>query len=70
MEAKHAFASIDKPTFDALLSRYPDAVSKFSARLIDLDASRYEEIPSKVRERGQNPYLTQEEVVTLVEWKL
>lgn len=54
---------------ESLLAEYPHIVA---SKLKDLDESRYDTIPKTVAERkaGGPPYLTKDEVVRLVEWKL
>lgn len=54
---------------ESLLAEYPHIVA---SKLKDLDESRYNTIPKIVAERkaGGLSYLTKEEVVRLVEWKL
>jgi hypothetical protein len=53
-------------TFKDVLSRYPATVPE---KLRDLDTARYDTIPATVAAR-ESKYLTKNEVVKLVEWKL
>jgi hypothetical protein len=52
--------------FKSILSRYPATVPE---KLRDLDTARYDTIPASVAAR-ESKYLTKDEVVRLVEWKL
>lgn len=54
---------------ESLLAEYPHTVA---SKLRDLDQSRYNTIPKTVagRKAGGPSYLTKEEVIRLVEWKL
>lgn len=63
------YTSISRVAFDKVLSRY---VSTVPENLRELDAFRYDAIPSKVAQRATkgDVYLEKEEVVKLVEWKL
>jgi hypothetical protein len=63
----YAITTISKPTFDAILSRYSSTAPE---KLRDLDAQRYDAIPTAVAKREGEAYLTKEEVLGLVEWKL
>lgn len=67
MGVTHGFDAIDATTFDDVLGQYPDSVPE---KLSDLDAQRYESIPDIVAARRPAPFLTKEEVATLVDWKL
>jgi hypothetical protein len=58
--------NITVKTFKDVLSRYPATVPE---KLRDLDTARYDAIPAAVSAR-QTKYLTKDEVVQLVEWKL
>jgi hypothetical protein len=57
---------ISLSTLRDVLSRYPATVPE---KLRELDTRRYDTIPAVVAAR-ETKYLTKDEVVTLVEWKL
>ena len=61
--------TISIATFHDILARY---ASKVPDALINLDVLRYSTIPSNLEARGtgKDRYLTKDEVVSLVEWKL
>ncbi|KAF1976075.1 hypothetical protein BU23DRAFT_588267 [Bimuria novae-zelandiae CBS 107.79] len=62
------YAQISKPTFDNILSRYASIVP---SALRELDELRYDTMPATVQLREEKgAYLTKDEVVKLVEWKL
>jgi hypothetical protein len=63
----HAIKTISKHTFDAVLSLYSSTAPE---KLRDLDAQRYDAIPAAVAKREDEKYLSKEEVLGLVEWKL
>lgn len=66
MDGNHAFDTIDRETFNALLNKYPDVVP---SKLADLEEQRLVTIPSAVSSRDPK-YLTKEELATLMDWKL
>lgn len=69
MASKYAFDSIDRTTFEEILKEYPDVVPD---KLAALEAQRLRTIPAalvKRRSEGK-PYLTKDEAVSLVDWKL
>lgn len=70
MEPGQEFNLVEKSAFLNLLKQYPDHISSSSEKLRHLDEQRCVMIPNLVNERCNDPYLTQAEVVTLVEWKL
>lgn len=61
--------SIDLSSFQAVLSRYGDIAP---AKLADLDDARYRDIPARIAERAWDggAYITKDELVKLVEWKV
>lgn len=62
------YIGISKAAFEHILSLYPSTVPE---NLRELDALRYDTIPATVRSRSKKgKYLTKDEVVKLVEWKL
>ena len=62
------YTAITKAAFDKILSRYSSTVP---SNLHELDALRYDEIPATVNSRAKkDAYLTKDEVLKLVEWKL
>lgn len=67
MKEHEAYSAIDASTFDALLKQYPNVVP---AKLAELDMERYETIPESLDKAHDGRYLTKEQVLTLVAWKL
>jgi hypothetical protein len=64
----HHINKITQATFKDVLSRYTPAVPD---KLHDLDALRYDTIPTAVAKReADDRHLTKDEVEKLVEWKL
>jgi hypothetical protein len=63
----HHINKITLSTFNSVLSRYAPAVP---AKLEDLDASRYDTIPTSVANLKSDKFLSKDEVEKLVEWKL
>lgn len=65
----YAFDGIDRTNFDKLLEQYADVVPE---KLAELEEQRLSQIPSTLAHRKSdgNPYLTKDEVATLVDWKL
>ncbi|KAH5165776.1 hypothetical protein HBI73_034400 [Parastagonospora nodorum] len=66
--SSHHITKITQTTFKDVLSRYKPAVPE---KLHDLDALRYDTIPTAVAKRkADDRHLTKDEVEKLVEWKL
>lgn len=66
MEAEHTFDSITAGIFEDLLKQYADVVLP---DLAELEHQRLQIIPDKLQERDV-PYLTKDELATLMDWKL
>ena len=64
-----SISAISSHTINETLSRYAATVPN---KLTDLDAQRYEHIPTALanRKKSGNPFLKKDEVEKLVEWKL
>ncbi|KAM0715537.1 hypothetical protein Q7P37_009035 [Cladosporium fusiforme] len=69
MGSQSTFDRISKDDFEKVLSRYPETVP---SKLAELEEKRLSIIPARLTERKAkgNAYLTKDEVVTLVDWKL
>jgi hypothetical protein len=63
----HHINKITLSTFNSVLSRYTPAVPE---ALQELDALRYDTIPTAVAKRPGKLHVTKGEVEKLVEWKL
>ena len=67
MDESPTINKINPATFDELLLAYPDVVPN---KLSELDKQRYDVIPDSIKKQKGSPFLTKEQVATLVDWKL
>jgi hypothetical protein len=67
MTPKFSFELIDEEAFDSISQQYNGVIPE---KLEELDEQRYNTIPAVVKDRGEDPMLSKEEVATLVKWKL
>lgn len=69
LSAAHRIDSVDKPTFEWILQHYSSS-PLMADDGSDLDDVRYRIIPEAVKDRNGDSFLTKDELVTLVTWKL
>lgn len=67
MNSKYVIESITFATFGSLLKDYSGVVP-IKAR--DFEEARWDAIPKAIKARSPKAYLTLEDLVQLVEWKL
>ncbi|KAK5112164.1 hypothetical protein LTR85_011597 [Meristemomyces frigidus] len=66
MDEQHAFERINLTTFNTLLQQYPKVVPE---KLEGLERQRLTVIPQAIKERDPS-YITKDELVVLMDWKL